>query len=119
MEVKEEEMDSILTSIKKMLGIEEIYEHFDVDLIIHINSVLSVLSELGLGNTAFKIEDKSTTWNDFLQDDTNLLECVKSYIFLKVKLLFDPPLSSAVIDAINRQISELEWRINVAVDPNK
>ncbi len=110
-------MDSILTSIKKLLGITEEYEHFDSDLIIHINSVFSVLTQLGVGSkTGFFIKDKNAIWEDFIADDSRL-ELVKTYVYLKVKLLFDPPLSSAVIEAINRQISELEWRINVTVDP--
>ena len=109
-------MDSILTSIKKLLGITEDYEHFDQDVIIHINSALSVLTQLGVGPEAgFFIEDSSAIWSDFV-GNTSKLELIKTYIYLKVRLVFDPPTSSAVIDAINRQISELEWRINVTVD---
>lgn len=109
-------MDSILTSIKKLLGIAEEYEHFDPDIVMHINSAFSVLTQLGVGpKEGFRIEDASKTWSEFLYDDTRL-EFVKSFIHLKVKLGFDPPLSSAAIEAINRQISELEWRINVAVE---
>lgn len=110
-------MDSILTSIKKLLGITEEYEHFDADIVMHINSAFSVLTQLGVGpEDGFHIEDSSTYWSEFLHDDPRL-EFVKAYVYLKVKLGFDPPLSSAAIDAINRQISELEWRINVSVDP--
>jgi len=110
-------MDSILTSIKKLLGIAEDYEHFDPDIIMCINSAFSTLTQLGVGPAeGFRIEDESTEWSDFLKDDFRL-EFVKTYIHLKAKLVFDPPLSSAVIESINRQISELEWRINVAVDP--
>lgn len=110
-------MDSILTSIKKLLGITEDYEHFDQDVIMHINSALSVLTQLGVGPEAgFFIEDSSAIWSDFV-GNTSKLELIKTYIYLKVRLVFDPPTSSAVIDAINRQISELEWRINVTVDP--
>lgn len=110
-------MESILTSIKKMLGIVEEYEHFDADLIMHINSVLSILTQLGVGpSEGFSIKDKTATWNDFLSDSKNL-ESVKSYIYLKVRLIFDPPLTSSVTEAINRMISELEWRILVAADP--
>ena len=111
-------MDSILTSIKKLLGIEESYEHFDTDIIIGINTALSILSQLGVGEKSFSIEDKDAEWKDFLSDMTNL-ELIKSYIFMKVKLIFDPPQSSAVIEVMNRQISELEWRINELVDPGK
>lgn len=109
-------MDSILTSIKKLLGIAEEYGHFDADLIMHINSAFSVLTQLGVGPAeGFAIEDASATWSDFLLNDPRL-SFVKSYIHLKVRLLFDPPLSSAVIESISRAISELEWRIQVAAD---
>lgn len=111
-------MESILTSIKKLLGITEEYEHFDTDIIMHINSAFSVLTQLGVGpENGFRIEDASAEWSEFLYDDPRL-EFVKSYIYFKVKLMFDSTsLSSAVIESINRQISELEWRINVTVDP--
>ncbi len=112
-------MDSILTSVKKMLGITEDYEHFDADLIMHINSVFMILTQLGVGpSEGFSIESKSDTWDDFISTGSNL-EAVKSYVYLKVKLLFDPPLSSAVMESMNRMISELEWRLNVSVDPGK
>lgn len=112
-------MDSILTSVKKMLGITEDYEHFDADLIMHINSVFMILTQLGVGpSEGFSIENKTDTWDDFVSSDSNL-EAVKSYMYLKVKLLFDPPLSSAVMESMNRMISELEWRLNVSVDPGE
>lgn len=110
-------MESILTSIKKLLGIAEEYEHFDADLIMHINSVFSILTQLGVGpSEGFSIEDEVAVWTDFIPEKSKI-EFVKSYVHLKVKLLFDPPLSSAVIESMNRMISELEWRILVAVDP--
>ena len=106
-------MESILTSIKKMLGITEDYEHFDSDLIMHINSVFSILTQLGVGpSEGFSIKDKTDVWNDFIPDDPRL-ESVKSYVYMKVKLLFDPPLSSTVMESTNRMISEFEWRLNV------
>ena len=109
-------MDSILTSIKKLLGIEEECKDFDSDIIMHINSVFMILTQMGVGpKEGFSIHDKTTTWNDFLKDDQNL-EGIKSYIHLKVKLIFDPPLSSAVIEVINKTINELEWRLYVATD---
>lgn len=109
-------MESILTSIKKLLGITEAYKHFDTDLIIHINSALSVLNQLGVGpSEGFVVENEFTSWNDFISDNTQI-EMVKSYVYLKVKLIFDPPQSSAVMEAYNRQISEFEWRLNVAVE---
>ena len=111
-------MESILTSVKKMLGIPEDYEHFDADIIMHINSVFMILTQLGVGPAeGFTIMDEDAIWSDFIQDK-KAIESVKSYMYLKVRLLFDPPLSSAVIDSMNRLISELEWRLNVAVDPD-
>ena len=112
-------MESILTSIKKLLGIDEEYTHFDADIIMHINSVLMVLTQLGVGpETGFVIEDDTSTWADFVPEvNAAKLHAIKSYIYMKVKLMFDPPLSSAVIEAMNRQIAEFEWRLNVAVDP--
>ena len=109
-------MESILTSIKKLLGISEEYEHFDPDIVMHINSALMVLTQLGVGpKEGFSIEDETSLWSDFLGDDTRF-EAVKSYIHLKVKLLFDPPTNSAVIESITKSISELEWRLNVAAE---
>lgn len=107
---------SILDSIKKMLGIDASYTIFDQDIIMHINTVFMILNQLGVGpSEGFSIEDNKKTWKDYLNDDTKL-ESVKSYIYLKVKLLFDPPLSTAVIKAIKQQINELEWRLNVEAE---
>ena len=109
-------MESILTSIKKLLGIDEEYTQFDSDIIMHINSVFLNLTQLGVGpSEGFQIEDDLDTWEDFI-GDSNQLQAVKSYVYLKVKLLFDPPLSSSVIESMNRMITELEWRLNVAVE---
>lgn len=109
--------DSILNSIKKMLGIDEMYTHFDQDIIIHINSVLSVLTQLGVGpENGFSISNSSITWSSYLQKDL-LLEMVKSYMYMKVKLIFDPPLSSAVIASMEKLISESEFRLIVATTP--
>ena len=112
-------MESILTSIKKMLGIDEEYTHFDADVIMHINSVLMILTQLGVGpEEGFVIEDDTSPWVDFIPEaNAAQLHAVKSYIYMKVKLIFDPPLSSAVVESMNRQIAEFEWRLNVAVDP--
>lgn len=112
-EVNDLNTESILTSIKKQLGIEEEYTHFDSDIIMHINSVLAILTQLGVGSPdGFSISDDSSTWKDFMGEDKKF-EFVKSYVHLKVKLLFDPPLSSAVMESINRMISELEWRMDL------
>ena len=106
-------MESILTSIKKLLGISEDYTQFDADLIMHINSVFLNLTQLGVGPASgFTIEDEYAEWTDFISNNAQL-QAVKSYMYLKVKLLFDPPLSGAVIESTNRMIAELEWRLNV------
>lgn len=109
-------MESILNSIKKLLGIAEDYDHFDSDIIMHINSVFATLTQLGVGpEDGFSINDESEKWEDFLPEE-RMLHSVKSYMFMKVKLMFDPPLSSAVIECTKEQIKELEWRLQVAVD---
>ena len=107
---------SILTSIKKMLGVAEDYTEFDEDIITHINSVFLNLTQLGVGpEEGFMIEDDTAAWEDFINDSIRL-QAVKTYMYLKVKLLFDPPLSSSVTESFTRMIAELEWRLNVAVD---
>lgn len=109
-------MESILNSIKKLLGIAEDYTHFDQDIVMHINSVFMDLTLLGVRpEEGFIIEDDTSLWTDFIKDSIKL-EAIKSYMYLRVKLLFDPPLSSAAIEAINRDIDRWEWRINVVAE---
>lgn len=111
--------NSILTSVKKLLGIAADYDEFDTDIIIHINSVFVTLQQLGVGpDEGFSISDSSTTWSDYLSDN-KLLNNVISYIGLKVKMLFDPPTNSSILSSYERTIQELEWRINVMVDPKE
>lgn len=102
--------ESILTSIKKLLGITEEYTHFDADIIMHINSVFMILMQYGIGPAnGFSITGDSEVWSDFLSDAT-WLEMVKSYVYLKVKLIFDPTQSGTVIGSIEKLIAEFEWR---------
>lgn len=109
-------MESILTSVKKILGVPEEYEQFDADIIMHINTVLMALCQMGVGpKEGFEIHDKTTTWTDYLGERANL-NAVKTYLSLKVRLLFDPPQSSTLIEAINNSIKEAEWRISIYVD---
>lgn len=109
-------MDSILISVKKMLGIAAEYTHFDADIIIHINSVFMILNQLGVGpREGFSISSDVETWDEFTNDNLTI-ESVKSYMYLKVGLLFDPPTSSNVLEARNRLVSELEWRLNAIAD---
>lgn len=114
-------MDSILISIKQMLGISKEYDAFDAVLIMHINTVFMNLSQLGVGpNEGFSIIDEADKWSDFISEDPRL-ESIKSYVYLKVKLLFDPPMNSSVMNSISLQIKELECRLNVeseSVDKN-
>lgn len=108
--------ESILNSIKKLLGIAAEYTNFDTDIIIHINSVFMILNQLGVGpSEGFRIIDNTAVWDDYITEDDDL-DAVKTYIYLKVKLLFDPPLNSAVIEANKQLINELEWRLNVKAE---
>lgn len=96
-----------------MLGINEEYEHFDTDIIIHINTIFMTLTQLGIGPVnGFIIKDKTTVWSDFLGDAIRA-EATKSYVYLKVRLLFDPPANSFLVEAIKNQATELEWRLNI------
>ncbi len=109
-------MDSILTSVKKMLGITEEYTHFDPDIIMHINSVLMDLKQLGVGpQEGFFIEDDTYTWDDFI-GDTSKLQAIKTYVYLRVKLDFDPPQNSSVASAMERRLNELTFRLNVETE---
>lgn len=109
-------MDSILTSTKKLLNILEDCEHFDPDIIMHINSVFMILNQLGVGpDEGFSIEDSSTLWSDYLPNGP-LVNAVKSYMGLKVRLLFDPPSSSVLMESHNRLINELEWRMRALAE---
>ena len=111
-----ENMDNILSSIKKLLGIPTEETAFDSDIIMHINSVFMILNQLGIGPTeGFAISDDYALWSDFIPDGQNL-ELVKSYMYMKVRLMFDPPSSSAVLSAMEKSISEFEWRLNVQAE---
>ena len=113
-------MDSILTSIKKLLGIAEDYTHFDVDIIMHINSVFLTLSQIGVGPVSgFTITDKESKWSDFASvSNIANIEAVKTYIYLKVRLIFDPPTSGIVMQSISDTLKELEYRLNVQYETN-
>lgn len=110
--------DSILTSIKKLLGIDEECDDFDTDIITHINSMFLILYQIGVSSKkGFFISDKYTAWKDYISiDDATKYQAIKTYIYLKVKLLFDPPLSSSAVEAIKCSISELEWRLNILAE---
>ena len=109
-------MESILTSTKKLLGITEEYEHFDADLIMHINSVFMILNQLGVGpESGFVITGKDEKWSDYIPDPVKVAP-VKTYIYQKVRLIFDPPVNSAVTESYKQMIQEFEWRMNVVAE---
>ena len=112
-------MESILNSVKQLLGIDESETHFDLDILIHINSIFASLNQMGVGpEETFVIDDASTVWSEFTEDDA-LFNNVKTYMYLKVRMIFDPPTSSSVMDAFKRQIDELEWRLHVSASNKK
>lgn len=105
--------DRILPSIKKLLGLNEMDASFDIDIILHINSAFGTLSQLGVGPAeGFAIEDATATWATFLKNDLRL-NPVKTYVYIRARLLFDPPATSFAIDAYTKQCEELEWRLNI------
>lgn len=109
-------MTSILNTIKHMIGPSETYDYFDTDLIVHINSALATLTQLGVGpSTGFAITGDTETWSDFMGNDLRL-GAVKSFIYLQCRLAFDPPQNSSILSSIKEQIAELTWRINVAAE---
>lgn len=102
---------SILKSLKKVLGVEPSYDVFDDDILMHLNSIFANLDQMGVGPPGgFSVEDDSTLWSDYIGDDKNL-NSVKTYISLKIRLLFDPPQNSNITSAMNEQIKEIEWRL--------
>jgi len=110
---------SILNSIKKLLGIAPEYTQFDSDIIMHINSVFMILHQLGIGpKEGFRIENSNNEWSEYITDEDNL-DAIKTYMHLKVKIAFDPPLNSTVMEAHRQMISELEWRLNIQREENK
>lgn len=110
---------SILNSVKKMCNVAESDTSFDTDLILYTNAQLSILPQLGVCETPFSISDESEEWSDFLTEGSDETEMVKAYLGVAVRLVFDPPTSGSVKEALENYKNELEWRINVAVDPGK
>ena len=116
MEVNISNNDSILTSIKKLMGLTEEYDAFDQDILILINSVLFELEQIGVkAKDGFSLTDKTVVWSDY-SDDDRLLNILKPYIYMKTKVTFDPPTSSGALDSMNRIIDRFEWRINLYSD---
>lgn len=110
--------DSILRTIRSRLGPDSDYDVFNQDILLGINSAISVLTQLGIGpEDGFRITGEDETWSDLI-DDSSRLEMVKDYIYLKTKLVFDPPSNSSLVTFYKQECNELEWRLNVAVDPS-
>lgn len=111
--------DSILMTIRKLVCGNPYADHFDTDLLVHINACFSILNQLGVGpENGFVVTDETQSWSSY-SDNERILNMVKTYVTLKVKKIFDPPLTSSVLEAMDKEIKELEWRLNVAVDPVK
>lgn len=105
-------VNSILLSIKKLLGIDSSFSNFDPDIILHINSVFTNLKQLGVGpKDGFRITGGDEEWSDFINDEKQQLDAVRTYMYLKVKLVFDPPLNGSVMESMKETIKELEWRL--------
>lgn len=111
--------ESILLTVKKLIGLSEAYDAFDIDLIIHINSVLMILYQLGIGERDFEITGPDDTWEDFLGNDVESLKAVRTYVVQKTRMVFDPPTNSNIMSALKDSIAEFEWRLNVQVDPEE
>jgi hypothetical protein len=111
--------ESIFDSIKALLGPDASYDVFDSDIMIYINTALSVLTQLGIGPVeGFMITGSGETWGEFINNDKTL-NMVKTYVYMKVKIAFDPPVNSSVLSAYQEACKEYEWRLNVTVDPEK
>lgn len=113
--------DSILQTIKKMLGLDETYIPFDQDIIVLINAVFMTLHQLGIGpEEGFVIKDYRARWSDFITNENQIqLHAVQEYVYMKVRMVFDPPGNSFVMDALKQQCQELEWRMNVQAESVK
>ena len=112
-----QELDSILSSVKKQLGAEIDYEHFDPEIILNINAAFATLNQLGVGpKNGFSITGEDEVWTDYIADNDNILNLVKPYVYLKVKCIFDPPQVSYVLDAYQQMIEEYEWRLKTICD---
>lgn len=108
---------SILNSVKKYIGVDPEYDVFDDQIIPLINSYLNVVNQLGVGLTGFSIEDATATWADFIVDQPNTLHLVETFVKIRTRLAFDPPSNSFVTNALKQEADEMEWRLNVQVDP--
>lgn len=116
MKEPDEILESILLSTKKLLGLDPEYIPFDVDIIMAINTALFTLWQLGVGpkDKPMMVSDEESKWSELV--DEGMIEMCKSYVYLRVRMLFDPPTSGFLVDSINGQIKEYEWRLTVGMD---
>lgn len=114
-------MDSILDSIKKLLGITSDYDVFDQDIIMAINTSISILAQIGVtpDTDGFMVSSSDETWDDYLKNQNEIIHMVKHFIYMKTRLLFDPPTSSILSEVMNKQLDELTFRIHIVVDPKE
>lgn len=110
--------DSILDSVKKMLGYEPEYTEFDQEILMHINAAMFTLRQLGVGpQDGYTVSSSDQTYADFLGEGAKTIPQVRTYLYYKVKLAWDPPQSASVLEVLKTEIAEAEWRLNVQVDP--
>lgn len=109
--------DSILKTIKQLIGCPDDFEQFDLDLIVHINSAFATLTHLGVGpKEGYRITGADNAWSEF-EDDAKKLSLIKDYVYIKTRLLFDPPTSGSLMDSLKEQLKEMEWRLYMLYDP--
>lgn len=109
--------ESILKTIKQLIGCPDDFEQFDLDLIVHINSSFATLTHLGVGpKEGYRITGADNVWSEF-EDDAKKLSLIKDYVYIKTRLLFDPPISGSLMDSLKEQLKEMEWRLYMLYDP--
>ena len=109
--------ESILKTIKQLIGCPDDFEQFDLDLIVHINSAFATLTHLGVGpKEGYRITGVDNVWSEF-EDDAQKLSLIKDYVYIKTRLLFDPPISGSLMDSLKEQLKEMEWRLYMLYDP--
>ena len=109
--------ESILKTIKQLIGCPDDFEQFDLDLMIHINSAFATLTHLGVGpKEGYRITGADNVWREF-EDDAQKLSLIKDYVYIKTRLLFDPPTSGSLMDSLKEQLKEMEWRLYMLYDP--
>jgi len=114
-----DQIDNILIDIKKLIGLLEEDDSFDVDVLININNAIDTLWELGVINKPYNRVQNDTTWTQIFGNECSQLDMIKTYIYLKTKLIFDPPLNASLLESLRENIRETEYRLNISYDPEK